>query len=118
MIHKSAGQTQEAYREGVTARMVPAVMDEPATFRPALALYDQASLAKLLGVSKKTLQNLYSRTPHQLPVAIDIPGARGPRWTAQSILAWLDGRPTHTSTPAPVVAKRSVGRPRIARGGK
>lgn len=77
-------------------------------------LYDQASLAKLLGISKKTVQNLYSRTPHLLPPAIDIPGARGPRWTAPSIIAWLEGRPVHTSTPAPVMVKRSVGRPRIA----
>lgn len=79
-------------------------------------LYDQASLAQLLGVSKKTVQNLYSRTPYLLPPAIDIPGARGPRWTAPSIVAWLEGRPAHTSTPAPVVAKRKVGRPRIAAG--
>lgn len=77
-------------------------------------LHDQASLAELLCISKKTVQNLYSRTPHLLPPAIDIPGARGPRWTAPSIIAWLEGRPAHTSMPAPVMAKRSVGRPRIA----
>lgn len=91
---------------------------EPAISLPTLALYDQAALAELLCISKKTVQNLYSKTPHRLPPAIDIPGARGPRWTAASILAWLEGRPVHTSVPVPVMPKRSVGRPRIATMGR
>ncbi|QQD72298.1 hypothetical protein [Acidithiobacillus ferrivorans] len=78
-------------------------------------LYDQSALAALLCISKHTLQNLYSKTPHLLPKAISIPGARGPRWTPESVQEWLNNRPKHTSTPAPVAApKRKAGRPRIA----
>lgn len=77
-------------------------------------LYDQASLADFLGISKKTLQNLYSEAPHSLPQAIAIPGARGPRWTAAAVQTWLNDRPRHTSKPAPTAAKRKAGRPRIA----
>lgn len=79
-------------------------------------LLDQSSLAALLCVSKKTLQNWYSSSPHALPPAIHIPGARGPRWAAQAVRNWLDSRPPYTAKPAPVVAKtrRGVGRPRIA----
>lgn len=77
-------------------------------------LYDQAALADLLCVSKKTLQNQYSASPHTLPPAIAIPGARGPRWTPQAVQEWLDARPQHQPKPAPVAPKRKVGRPRIA----
>lgn len=80
--------------------------------RPGLA--DAAALANLLCVSKKTIQNIYSRTPHLLPKAISIPGARGPRWTSQAIEEWLATRPQHTSKSVPVAPKRSAGRPRIA----
>ncbi len=81
-----------------------------------LQLLDQAVLADLLHISKKTLQNLYSNTPHLLPQAISIPGARGPRWTIQAVQTWLDSRPAHhnTAKTAPKAAKRKVGRPRIA----
>lgn len=80
----------------------------------SLSLYDQQSLADFLCISKKTLQNLYSRTPHALPVAIQIPGARGPRWTPDAVTKWLADRPRHVAAPAPVVAApRKVGRPRI-----
>jgi len=81
-----------------------------------LQLLDQQTFAKLLCVSRKTLQNQYSASPHTLPPAIQIPGARGPRWTHQAVQNWLDSRPAHTAKPAPVVAKqrRGVGRPRIA----
>jgi predicted DNA-binding transcriptional regulator AlpA len=104
----------EARIEKVSARIASAAMGMHAEPGPVpIHLYDQESLALLLGVSKKTVQNLYSRTPHLLPSAIDIPGARGPRWTAQAILAWLDGRPVHTSTPPPIKKARKVGRPRI-----
>jgi len=80
-----------------------------------LQLLDQQTFAKLLCVSRKTLQNQYSASPHTLPPAIQIPGARGPRWTHQAVQNWLDSRPAHTAKPA-VVAKtrRGVGRPRIA----
>ncbi|MDA8377231.1 MAG: hypothetical protein M0Z50_09265 [Planctomycetia bacterium] len=77
-------------------------------------LYDQQSLADFLHVSKKTLQNRYSSTPHSLPAAIQIPGARGPRWTPQSVQEWLNSRQQHTQKPAPVAQKRKAGRPRIA----
>jgi len=79
-----------------------------------LQLLDQSALAAILCVSRKTLQNKYSTAPHTLPPAIQIPGARGPRWTAQSVRDWLNNRPQHTAKPAPVAAKRPVGRPRIA----
>ncbi|MBU2845670.1 hypothetical protein HF923_07520 [Acidithiobacillus ferriphilus] len=78
-------------------------------------LYDQAALADLLKISKKSVQNIYSRTPHLLPQAIQIPGARGPRWTPQAVQLWLENRPQHSSAkPAPKAAKNKVGRPRIA----
>jgi len=79
-----------------------------------LQLLDQQTFAALLCVSKKTLQNQYSTAPHTLPPAIQIPGARGPRWTAQAVQNWLDSRPEYTAKPAPVAEKRRVGRPRIA----
>jgi len=81
-----------------------------------LQLLDQQTFATLLCVSTKTLQNWYSASPHSLPPAIQIPGARGPRWTAQAVQNWLDSRPAHTAKPSPAVAKqkRRVGRPRIA----
>ena len=79
-----------------------------------LQLYDQASLALILKISKKTLQNLYSTKPYTLPTAIHVPGARGPRWTPASISSWLEKRPQHTPKPTPVAPRRKVGRPRIA----
>ncbi|OCB02038.1 hypothetical protein BBC27_14850 [Acidithiobacillus ferrivorans] len=82
--------------------------------RPQLNLYDQAALADLLQISKKTLQNQYSVAPHTLPPAIAIPGARGPRWTPLSVEEWLNNRPRHTSKPIPGAPKKKVGRPRIA----
>jgi hypothetical protein len=87
---------------------------EPERRQPSLPLYDQASLAALLRISKKSVQNIYSSTPHLLPAAIQIPGARGPRWTAQAVQTWLSERPRHTSKPAPVAPKKKAGRPRIA----
>jgi len=103
----------------VSPRAAFADMGAPAEpcFDP-IRLYDQKSLAALIGVSKKTVQNLYSRDPYSLPVAIDIPGARGPRWTAQAVLDWLNSRPVHRSTPPPVKKVRKVGRPRIAGGNR
>lgn len=84
--------------------------------RQPLQLYDQATLANLLIISKKSVQNTFSKTPWLLPPAIRIPGARGPRWTPASVQAWLSERPAHSisSTPAPAPAKRKAGRPRIA----
>ena len=79
-----------------------------------LQIYDQAALAALLKISKKTLQNQYSAAPHTLPPAIAIPGARGPRWTLAAVQAWLADRPAHVAKPAPKAAKRKAGRPRIA----
>ncbi|MHB8211641.1 MAG: helix-turn-helix transcriptional regulator [Acidithiobacillus sp.] len=77
-------------------------------------LLNQASFADLLCVSKKTLQNLYSKTPWLLPVAIVIPGARGPRWTHKAVQEWLQQRPQHAPQPAPHQPAKKVGRPRIA----
>ena len=96
--------------------------EDPDPERPRLAhqLYDQASLADLLCISKKTLQNQYSVAPHTLPKAISIPGARGPRWTPKSVQEWLESRLQHTLKPAPQPTKRTkrkVGRPRIAQAG-
>ena len=88
--------------------------DDPERRQPLTQLFDQASLADLLHISKKTLQNLYSSTPWLLPQSIQIPGARGPRWTPQAVQAWLNDRPAHTAKPAPKIAQKKVGRPRIA----
>ena len=81
-------------------------------------LYDQQSLADLFVLDKHTVQNIYSKSPWLLPVAISIPGARGPRWTPESVQEWLESRPQHTPKPAPQPTKRKVGRPRIALAGK
>ena len=82
--------------------------------RSCQSLLDQHALAAYLGISKKTLQNIHSNTPHLLPKAIQIPGARGPRWTVQTVQDWLDARPAYSTKSAPQPAKRTVGRPRIA----
>lgn len=87
---------------------------DPDPERNPLALLDQPGLADLLGIAKSTLQNIYSSTPHALPAAISIPGARGPRWTVQAVQAWLESRPAHSTKPAPVAPVRKVGRPRLA----
>ena len=88
---------------------------DPERRTQSLTLFDQASLADLLCISRKTLQNIYSKTPWLLPPAIQIPGARGPRWTLESVQAWLNERPLHAAKPAPkAAAKNKVGRPRIA----
>ena len=92
---------------------VPETIDLDALAETVIRLYDQQGLADLLGVSRKTVQNLYSRSPHLLPPAIAIPGARGPRWTFQAIRDWLKARPAHTSVSVPCPPKRKVGRPRI-----
>lgn len=94
--------------------------DDAEPDRPLLCgyLYTEQTLADLLCISKKTLQNLYSKTPWLLPVAIQIPGARGPRWTPQAVQEWLAERPQHTPKPAPVAPRRKAGRPRIALAGK
>ena len=88
---------------------------DPERRQPSLSLLDQAALAALLILSKKSVQNIYSKTPWLLPPAISIPGARGPRWTLASVQTWLNDRPAHASKPAPqIVNKKKVGRPRIA----
>ncbi|MBU2843538.1 hypothetical protein [Acidithiobacillus thiooxidans] len=79
-----------------------------------LQLLDQSSLADLLCISKKTLQNAYSTAPYTLPESIQIPHARGPRWTIQAVQDWLANRPKHTQKLAPIPQKRKAGRPRIA----
>ena len=82
--------------------------------RSCQSLLNQNDLAAYLGISKKTLQNLHSSNPHLLPRAISIPGARGPRWTAQAVQNWLDARPAYTTRPVLAPAKNRVSRPRIA----
>lgn len=85
---------------------------------PRPQLYDQPTLAAFLAISKKTLQNRYSVAPHTLPPAISIPGARGPRWTPESVAEWLSSRPQHTTKTATVAPRRKAGRPRIAHAAK
>jgi predicted DNA-binding transcriptional regulator AlpA len=98
---------------------------EPEPERPLLQSYlknqrllKEQDLADFLGISKKSVQNIYSATPWLLPPAIQIPGARGPRWTPQAVQDWLQNRPQHTPKPIPVAPKRKAGRPRIALAGK
>jgi hypothetical protein len=82
-------------------------------------LLNQAALAEFLCISKKSVQNQYSATPWLLPYAIQIPGARGPRWTAESVQTWLAERPNHATKPVPHAApKKKAGRPRLAFAGK
>ena len=113
-------RTPRARRNGEGSRSSAASGDgnsddgDPDPERSPLQLFDASSLADLFCISKKTIQNQYSRTPWLLPPAIQIPGARGPRWTPQAVQAWLADRPSHTVKPAPKAAKNKVGRPRIA----
>ena len=115
-----APRTPRARRNGEGSRSSAASGDgnsEPDPERraqPSLCLYDQAALAALLKISKKSVQNIFSKTPWLLPPAIQIPGARGPRWTPQAVQAWLADRPAHVAKPAPQPAQKKVGRPRIA----
>ena len=99
---------------GVHRRAREKTGDDGDEGEPPRPLLDQAALADLLCISKKTLQNQYSVAPHTLPPAIAVPGARGPRWTRQSVQEWLESRPRHTPKIAPVAPRRKVGRPRIA----
>lgn len=85
---------------------------------PRHGLADAAAFAAYICISKKTLQNIYCVTPHLLPPAIHVPGARGPRWPWASIDEWLSERPKHAPKPQPVAPKRKAGRPRIAIMGK
>ena len=120
VVH-AAPRTPRARRHGEGSRSSAASGDgnsdpEPDPERRAqpLSLHDQASLADLLKISKKSVQNIYSKTPWLLPPAISIPGARGPRWTPEAVQEWLQNRPQHTHKPFPSAPKRKAGRPRIA----
>ena len=123
IIH-AAHRTQARRRHGEGSRSSAASgdgnsnSDDPDPERPLLQnylnLFDQASLAVALCISKKSVQNIFSKTHWLLPPAICIPGARGPRWTLASVQTWLADRPAHTVKPAPKAASRKVGRPRIA----
>ena len=121
VVH-AARRTQARRRHGEGSRSSAASGDgnsdpEPdpeRSPRSPLQLFDASSLADLFCISKKTIQNQYSRTPWLLPPAISIHGARGPRWTASAVQAWLENRPQHNATPAPQANARKVGRPRIA----
>ena len=111
--HQALRRTRQ---RGSTTRSSASSGDDsdPEPPRLHIQLLDQAALADLLKISKHSVQNIYSATPHLLPPAIHIPGARGPRWTPQAVQEWLEQRPRHTPKPAPVAPKRAVGRPRIA----
>jgi hypothetical protein len=115
-------RTPRARRHGEGSRSSAASGDgnpdsddpEPERRQP-LQLLNQQAFADLLVIDKHTLQNIFSKTPWLLPVAVSIPGARGPRWTPQAVQAWLENRPAHSSAkPIPQPAKNKVGRPRIA----
>lgn len=115
--HCCASRRRTQNRRGAEGKKQAAAGDSPADPEPPrpCKLADEAAFAADLCISKKTLQNIYSRTPHLLPQAIHVPGARGPRWTQASIQEWLNSRPTHTSSKTlPVAPKRKAGRPRIA----
>ena len=121
-VVRMAPRTPRARRGGEGSRSSAASGDgnpdsddpDPERRQASLSLLDQAALAALLILSKKSVQNIYSRTRWLLPTAIQIPGARGPRWTVQSVQAWLADRPLHSAKPAPTASKNKVGRPRIA----
>lgn len=91
-------------------------------YRHKPQLLDQADFARIKKVSKKTLQNQWSQNPEKFPPAIKIPGVRGPRWTLQSVIFWLENCPKYEvgqspKPPEPKVATKKVGCPRIVRGG-
>ncbi len=80
-------------------------------------LYDELELAKCLLISKKTLQNLFSKSPQLFPQPIKVPGARGPRWTSSAIEKWINDRALifeSTRSAQHQIAPRRPGRPRIA----
>ena len=118
--HCCASRRRTQKRRGAEGKKQAAAGDGNSEGEPPrpLPFLDQAALADLLCISKKTLQNQYSVAPYTLPRAIQIPGARGPRWTPHSVQEWLAARPNHTPKPVPVAPKRKAGRPRIALAGK
>lgn len=114
-VHRRTTQRGAATRSsGASGDGNPDDPEPERRLQASFTLFDQASLADLLCISKKTLQNLYSKTPWLLPPAIQIPGARGPRWTPGAVDEWLATRPQHTPKPIPQPTKKKVGRPRIA----
>lgn len=82
-----------------------------------LKLYDEHALAKCLRISKKTLQNLFSKSPHLFPQPIKVPGARGPRWTSSAIEKWINDRALISNSTRSAQQQIAPGRPRIARAG-
>lgn len=81
-------------------------------------LYDEHAIAQSFCISKKTVQNLFSKSPRLFPPAINVPGARGPRWTARSIEEWINNleHKAISERAAQQInsTKRRPGRPRIA----
>jgi predicted DNA-binding transcriptional regulator AlpA len=86
-----------------------------------LQLYDEHAIAQCFCISKKTVQNIFSKSPHLFPPSIKIPGARGPRWTVRAVEEWINkldreaisARAAQQTNSTP----RRPGRPRIARTG-
>lgn len=86
-----------------------------------LQLYDEHAIAQCFQISKKTVQNLYSKSPHLFPPAFKIPGARGPRWSARAIEDWINNLDLQSISARAAQQQNSTprrpGRPRIARTG-
>ena len=86
-----------------------------------LHLYDEHAIAQCFRISKKTVQNTFSKSPNLFPPSIKIPGARGPRWTARSIEEWINNLEykaisAHAAQQINSTPRRP-GRPRIAQAG-
>ncbi|MGR2927816.1 hypothetical protein [Acidithiobacillus ferriphilus] len=71
-------------------------------------------LAKLFGVSKKTIQNLQSAKPELLPNASYLPYTKEKLYLAKDIINYLCGaKKTHAITGAKIISQKKRGRPRI-----
>jgi hypothetical protein len=72
-------------------------------------------LARLLGVSKKTIQNLQSAKPELLPNASYLPYTKEKLYLAKDIVNYLCGaKKTHATVDATIKSQKKRGRPRIS----
>lgn len=72
-------------------------------------------LAKLFGVSKKTIQNLQSAKPELLPNASYLPYTKEKLYLAKDIINYLCGaKKTHALTGEKIISQKKRGRPRVS----
>ncbi|MDA8181043.1 MAG: hypothetical protein M0Z26_01670 [Acidithiobacillus sp.] len=71
-------------------------------------------LAAAIGANPRSMRNAFYLKPHDFPIAIYLPGTRGPRFLVSDVQVWLEARKTPAPPPPPVTPKPQQGRPRKA----